>query len=206
MLRSAKVVCQAGEYVCLVRDVCEDGVLLSYLHEVPPEARIILALANAQTYPVERTWSADNQAGYRFAGSMALEEFLHESAPFSLRPVRLTIPASARILDGATTLTALLRDISTHGASFACDRAMDAGRLISFQLGGLPQQLAEIVWSKPGDDADGMSTHIGIQFRQPLTLRELAAVSLRLQPFAPKPAAPANQSANQSANQTANVA
>ncbi len=200
MLRSAKVVCQAGEYVCLVRDVSEDGVLLRYLHAVPPEARIILVLANGQTYPIERIWSAEEEAGYRFAGAMAVEEFLHESAPFGLRPVRLAIPASARILDGSATHTAHLRDLSTHGASFACDAGIGAGRLISFQISGLLQQLGQVVWSDDGVGENGARNdglaHIGVQFQQPLTLRELAASSFRLQLFAPRPNTPIDETAN----------
>ena len=79
LLRSAKVVCQLGEYICLVRDVSQDGVLLSFLHDVPCEPRIILALGNGQTYPIQRIWSGQEQAGYRFAGSVTVEEFLHLS-------------------------------------------------------------------------------------------------------------------------------
>ena len=192
MLRSAKVVCQAGEYICLVRDVSDEGVLLSFLHDVPPEPRIILVLANGQTYPIQCLWSAEDQASYRFAGSMALEEFLHESAPFQMRPVRLAIGASARIIDGVASHTAALRDISTHGASFECCAGFIPGRLISFQIGGLAQQLGEVVWSEEvGGDLQG-AARIGVQFQLPLTLRDLAAASIKLQPFAPKASAAIN--------------
>lgn len=197
MLRSAKVVCLAGEYVCLVRDVSEDGLLLSFLHDVPPEPRIILVLANGQTYPIQRIWAGEGQAGYRFAGSMVMDEFLHESAPFQLRPVRLTINASARLIDGVASHVAELRDLSTHGASFECGARFSPGRLISVQVNGLAPSLAQVVWSKELDEASESSdasdanaanapARLGVQFQLPLTLRDLAAASIKLQPFAPK--------------------
>ncbi|NQX95374.1 MAG: PilZ domain-containing protein [Erythrobacter sp.] len=188
MLRSAKVVCQTGEYVCLVRDVSEDGVLLSYLHEVPGEPRIILSLANGQTYPIQRLWAGEAQAGYRFAGHAPLEEFLHESAPFNVRPVRLTVSAAARVIDGSASYGAQLLDLSAQGAKFEINTTLRAkndagalpkGRIISFQAHGLAPLLGEIVWC----EANGASARYGVRFRSPLTLRGLAEAALRMQPL-----------------------
>lgn len=181
MLRSAKVVCQAGEYVCLVRDVSDEGVLLSYLHDAPPEPRIILVLGNGQTHPIQRLWSAEGQASYRFASAISVAEFLHENAPFQVRPVRLTIAASARLIDGSQSHGARLRDLSTHGACFDCAAIVEPQRLVSFQIEGLRPQLGQIVWR----DETQEGARYGLQFQLPLTLRDLAQTSLKLQPFAP---------------------
>ncbi|MEM7689804.1 MAG: PilZ domain-containing protein [Pseudomonadota bacterium] len=189
MLRSAKVVCQSGEYICLVRDVSDTGVLLSYLHDVPTEPRIILSLGNGQTYPIQRIWSGDTQAGYRFAGSMSLEEFLHEKTPFTLRPVRLTIAASARVIDGSEKHDARLRDMSTHGASFDCGLATKAvaatpiptGRRVTFQAHSMRPHGGQIVWHERSEKG----WRYGLQFESPLTLRQLAQGSVRMQPFGP---------------------
>ncbi|MDJ0978322.1 MAG: PilZ domain-containing protein [Erythrobacter sp.] len=182
LLRSAKIVCQTGEYVCLVRDVSDEGVTLGFLHESPPEARLILALGNGLTYPIERCWEAESQAGYRFAGPIALDEFLHERAPFRLRPIRLTIPASVRVTDDRASHTARLIDISTHGAKFECEAPLERGHLIGFQLPGMGPLRGEVVWREAGESA----TRHGLQFESPLPLRELALAALRLQPFGPR--------------------
>jgi len=182
MLRSAKVVCQSGEYVCLVRDVSDDGVLLSFLHEVPTEPRIILALGNGQTYPIQRIWSGQEQVGDRFGGQVAVQEFLHERAPFAVRHVRLAIKAPARVIDGSQAHVAQLLDMSTHGAKFECATAFAEGRLISFQIQSMGQQLGQVVW---GDEKTANAALHGLQFQHPLTLRELAQAALRMQPFGP---------------------
>ena len=144
MLRSAKVVCQTGEYVCLVRDVSEDGVLLSYLHEVPGEPRIILSLANGQTYPIQRLWAGEAQAGYRFAGHAPLEEFLHESAPINVRPVRLTGSAAARVIDGSASYGAQLLALQWQSLDEQASAAALAVGELEVNLEAIPAEHQQI--------------------------------------------------------------
>jgi len=179
MLRSAKVVCQSGEYICLVRDVSELGTSLSFLHDVPPEKRIILSLANGMTFPIEQVWSGKKQAGYRFASPVSLAEFMYESSPFALRAVRLEIDAVARVMDGRDTFMAQVLDISTHGLKFECASDIKLARLIGFQITGMRQQLGQVVWH----DGDHNVPRYGFQFQHPLGLQELAVATLRMQPF-----------------------
>ena len=94
MLRRAKLVCQSGEYLTLIRDVSELGVGLGFLHDVPPEPRVLLKLANDMTYPVERVWTGKRQAGYRFASQVMLEEFCRENSQYQSRPLRLAFLAN----------------------------------------------------------------------------------------------------------------
>ena len=179
MLRSAKVVCHSGEYICLIRDVSELGTSLSFLHDAPPEPRIILALTNGLTFPIERIWAGKRQAGYRFASPVSLDEFLHENTPFALRPIRLNLEASARIIDGRFSHTARLLDLSCHGAKIECDGVIQKSRLIGFQAEGMTQQLGEIVWC----DEASVPFRYGLQFQHPIELKSLAETALRLQPF-----------------------
>ena len=175
MLRSAKVVCQTGEYACVIRDVSRLGTSIAFLHDVPPEPRILLCLGNGLVYPIERVWAGKRQAGYRFVQEQDLAEFLHESAPFDARPIRLEIKAAARIIDGRDQHRVDLLDISTHGAKFASEAEHEVGRLIGFQVQGMVQQLGKVVWH-----SDGV---FGLQFQQPLGLQDLALAALRLQPY-----------------------
>lgn len=179
MLRIAKAVCQTGEYVCLIRDISELGIGLHFLHDAPPEERIILQLTNGLTYPIERVWAGKRQAGYRFGSEISLDEFLNEESPFENRPIRLEIPAEARITDGRLITKVQLVDISREGAKIESDGIHPEGRLISFEALGLPQRLGEVRWQ------DGKT--FGMQFQHPLEIRELAEMALRLQPYdAPK--------------------
>ncbi len=184
MLRSAKVLCQTGEYVCVVRDVCEIATSLSFLHDLPPQLRILLCLANGTTYPIERVWSGKRQAGYRFAADISLGDFMHETTPFAARPTRLAIRADALLIDGRKSHRARLLDISTHGAKFDCHSDLRQRGLIGFQVSGLNPRLGQIAWC----DQSGDVPRFGLHFQHPIALRELAQAAMQLQPFgAPAP-------------------
>ena len=77
--KPAKVICQTGEYLCVVRDVSVLGAGLVFMHAVPPEPRILLQMANGLTYPIERVWIGKRQAGYRFGCEVTLDEFTEEN-------------------------------------------------------------------------------------------------------------------------------
>lgn len=175
MLRRAKLVCQSGEYLCLIRDVSEKGIGLGFLHDVPLEPRVLLQLANGMTYPIERVWAQSRQAGYRFGCTVTLGEFLREDGPHPVRPLRLNLEGKARIQDGRAAMEALLVDLSCEGAKVVCEDEIRARGLISFELPGMTPQLAQVRWNK-GD-------HYGLQFQHPLSTEELAKCAMTLQPF-----------------------
>ncbi|MEM1053472.1 MAG: PilZ domain-containing protein [Pseudomonadota bacterium] len=175
MLRRAKLVCQSGEYLCLIRDVSEKGIGLGFLHDVPPEPRTLLQLANEMTYPVERVWAQSRQAGYRFGCTITLNEFLREDSNHPVRPLRLKFEGKARIQDGRAAMEAMLLDLSCEGAKIISEDDIRMLGLISFELPGIAPQLAQVRWNE-GD-------HFGLQFQHPLSTEELAQCALMLQPF-----------------------
>lgn len=175
MLRRSKLVCQSGEYLCLIRDVSEKGIGLGFLHEIPPEQRTLLQLANGMTYPVERVWAQSRQAGYRFGCTVTLEEFLREDGAHPIRPLRLNVEGKARIQDRRTAMEATIVDISCEGAKVVIEDDVRTRGLISFELPGIAPQLASVRWNE-GD-------HYGLQFQHPLSTEELAHCAAVLQPF-----------------------
>lgn len=175
MLRCAKVVCQSGEYVAIIRDVSELGVGLSFLHETPPEARILLELSNGATYPIERAWMAKRRGGYEFASAIDVDEFIQESSEFSHRPIRLRIAALAHVFDGKKNVVAGLCDLSRDGASFECEIELDQSAEICLSLSGLGQKRSRVRWNK--------DLAYGIQFDEPVSIEDFAKVALKLQPF-----------------------
>ncbi|UAB78583.1 PilZ domain-containing protein [Erythrobacter sp. SCSIO 43205] len=175
MLRRAKLVCQSGEYLTLIRDVSENGIGLGFLHDVPPETRTILQLANGMTYPVERMWAQSRQAGYRFGCTITLDEFLREETPHPIRPLRLNIEGTARIQDARKVIDAKLVDLSCEGAKIASFEDIRTRGLISFELPGMSPRLAQVRWSE--------GEFYGLQFQHPLESEELAHCAMQLQPF-----------------------
>ncbi len=179
MLRTAKVVCQSGEYVCLVRDVSASGVGLRFFHDVPQEPRIFLELANGALYPIERSWSDHGDAGYRFAAPVALEDFLSEASQFAHRAVRLRLKVPVLLTVDGHDFRAMLADVSRCGAKLAIDRRLPQGAFARFDAVGLPLRFGHIRWRQNHDH--------GIAFQEPIALEELARCLHTLQPCAVAP-------------------
>ncbi|QIQ87347.1 PilZ domain-containing protein [Erythrobacter sp.] len=191
VLRIAKLVCQSGEYPCVVRDVSLSGAGLAFFHDVPPEERVILQLSNGATFPVERVWSGAGRAGYRFAVPVAEEDFIASDAEFGHRPLRLAIRAAATVIDGRERAEARLLDLSAEGAKIAVAGPYASGRVVSLALPGHDPRLAEVRWAGEGE--------AGVRFFEPLSTAQLAALALALQPFA----APAGTDGQEKATQAA---
>lgn len=178
MLRTAKVICQSGEYVCLVRDVSRGGVGLRFFHAVPDEPRIFLELANGALYPIERTWQnsevESGEAGYRFAAPVALGEFLAETSQRPHRPVRLRLRLPVLLTVDGTDCKAMLADISRCGAKLTAERRLPEGAFVRWDADGLPLRFGHIAWRRQLEH--------GITFQQAFGLEELARCLFALQP------------------------
>ena len=175
LLRSAKVVCQSGEYVCLVRNVSEGGVGLRFFHQVPDEPRIFLQLANGANYPIERAWADDCQAGYRFAAPVDLAAFIEEPGLFPHRAVRLNVEAPALVTALGRDSRVRLIDISRCGAKIRCDHKLPVGAFVRLEVGPIPARFGHVCWRRGMDH--------GLVFQQALELAELAGHLLTLQPY-----------------------
>lgn len=178
MLRTAKVICQSGEYVCLVRDVSRGGVGLQFFHAVPEEPRIFLELANGALYPIERTWqrseAESGEAGYRFAAPVALGAFLDETSQHPHRPVRLRLKMPVLLTANGKDCRAMLADISRCGARLVADRRLPEGAFVRCDADGLPLRFGHVAWRKQLEH--------GITFQQAFGLAELARCLYALQP------------------------
>lgn len=185
VLRSGKVVCQSGEYLCMMRDVSTGGVGLRFFHAPPPEPRIFLQLANGKVLPIERVWSRDHDAGYRFAAVVDVDEFISEGAMQPPRPIRVRLSLPALVTVDGRDGPARLADISRTGARIDADRQWPLEAFVRLEASGLPLLFGHIRWR------DG--TAHGIVFQNVLPLEKLAQHLLELQPFGAAESAPSDR-------------
>jgi hypothetical protein len=176
MLRSAKVVCQSGEYLCLVRDVSASGAGLRFFHAVPPEPRIFLELANGQIHPVEQVWARGQEAGYRFASPVDVAEFIAERSDNPHRAIRLRLESPALVTVEGHDCLATLHDISRTGARLEAGYGWPLQAFVRIELAGFPIRYGHVRWREG-------TTH-GIVFQNAMPLGDLALHLLALQPFA----------------------
>ncbi|MGE0284318.1 MAG: PilZ domain-containing protein, partial [Rhizobiaceae bacterium] len=97
LIRTAKLVCESGEFLCVIRDVSETGLRLKLFHHLPQDRHLALELANGEVYFVEKVWERDGHAGFRFAAPIDVQGFIAEVSPFPRRQVRLRMHEAATV-------------------------------------------------------------------------------------------------------------
>jgi len=173
LIRSAKLICDSGEYLCIVRDVSETGVRLRLFHPMPPEGRLTLELSTGDRFVVEKVWERDDQAGFSFADPIALEQFIAETGPYPKRPVRLGLEFPAIVTADGGPSVAMVRNISRQGARIETSRMLALGQMVKLEAEGLPELFATVCWR--------MSPSYGLVLQQVFTFEELAMLAERLQ-------------------------
>ncbi len=182
LIRSAKLICHSGEYVCLVRDVSASGVRLRLFHPLPPATCFSLEMANGEIYPIESKWCDTDQAGFRFAQPIDVDAFIEEDGDHQRRPIRLALECHGQVLSDGRRTPMVLRNISQGGARIETTTWLALHQTIRLAIDGMPDRFAQVRWRNRYDH--------GLAFADAFRLDELAALATTLQPFA-KPPAPA---------------
>lgn len=175
IIRTAKLLCESGEYVCVVRDVSETGVKLRLFHACPPDRHLALELANGERYAMERVWAKDELAGFQFSAPIQVDEFIEEPSRWARRPVRLRVQRPALATAGGRDVQAMLIDLSQQGACIETGSQIPLGQQIRLEVEGLPVRFGHVRWRKG-------FTH-GLVFQQGMRLDDFARHALALQPY-----------------------
>jgi PilZ domain-containing protein len=154
LIRSAKLVCESGEYLCVVRDISATGARLRLFHEPPPERHVFLELSNGDRHVMERMWVADGHAGFRIAQPIDVNAFLVEPSPFPKRPIRLRIQRAAVLTVGGVRHSATLIDLSQKGARISADCHLAVSQQITLDIPGIGAIPAKVRWR--GKDGYGL--------------------------------------------------
>ena len=173
IIRSAKLVCESGEYLCVVRDISATGARLRLFHEPPPERHVFLELSNGDRHVMERVWAADGHAGFRIAQPIDVNAFLVEPSPFPKRPIRLRLQRPAVVTVAGVRHPATLIDLSQKGARITADCHLAVSQQITLDIAGLGSIPAKVRWR----GRDGYGLVLEHTFR----LDELASFAFDLQ-------------------------
>ena len=183
LIRTAKLVSESGEFLCIIRDVSATGLRLRVFHKLPADAHMVLELANGEIYFIERVWERDNHAGFRFATPIDVEGFIAEVSPYPRRQPRLRVQFPAVLSVGGEASVATVRDLSPQGARIETARFLAIGQRIKLEGDGFPATIAKVCWRSGAD--------YGLVFEQVFTLESLAVLAAGLQNLPEAPAASA---------------
>ena len=173
LIRPAKLVTPAGEFLCVMRDVSAGGCKVHLFHPLPDSPAMVLELGNGDRYDVEPVWIRDDKAGLRFVNPVPVEYLLNEEGVFRKRPVRLRVCVPAVIVAGRDACPVTLRDISQQGARVEGEAAVAVDQRVRLEIPGIATVVAKVRWKRSGA--------LGLVFEQTYRLDELAGVVMKLQ-------------------------
>lgn len=147
LMRAAKLVCAAGEQLCILRDVSATGIKLRLFGPLPEGESFNVELGCGTSIPVELMWQEESHAGFRFAdGEIDLEPLLNESGPFPKRALRLRASLPIEITAGGMTREARLCDISVEGARFDSEWRYAMAEQLRIAIPGFPELTGRVRW------------------------------------------------------------
>lgn len=180
--RPAKLLCESGEYLCLLRDVSASGVRVGLFHRPPGAHHAFLELGNGEVFPMLRVREGERQACYRFARRIEPGEILSEPTRHARRDLRIRAHRPALVSAEGRARAVELRDMSQTGACFEADAYLALGQHLVLSLQSLPDMAGWVRWRR--------GNRFGVMFEQSLRLDELAACALALHPLPPREAHP----------------
>lgn len=177
LIRAAKLVCAAGEFVCVVRDVSETGVSVRLFHRLPAEESFTLHMPGGAAYAIIRVWERGLEAGFQFAEPVAVNMLINEVVAFPKRGLRLSVSFPVTLTTISQRCTAMVENLSQQGAQLECDGLFAIDQNLRMEGGGVAPELREIRakvrWRR--------GTRYGLVFDDTFTLGDFAKLMARLQ-------------------------
>lgn len=175
LIRSAKLIADGCEYLCVIRDVSASGVRLRVFHAMPAQLHLTLELSSGERFLVERVWERDDHAGFRFSDPIDVHRFIAEASPYPKRALRLRIEFPAILTADRTNLPVQVHDFSRQGARIETGHLLAIGQQVKLQANGLPEIIGNVCWrSTPA---------YGLVFQTTFSFEELAKIAVLFQPL-----------------------
>lgn len=146
LIRTAKIRCATGEFLCVVSDVSNTGVSLRLFHPLPADTALELEMPNGESLPVEPVWVGDGKAGFRFAEEVDLHRLLEGHGKWPKRPIRLNLEMPATLAGLTGRYDATIRNISLQGAQIECDARLAIEQRLRLSSECLPEIVTKVRW------------------------------------------------------------
>lgn len=167
LVRTAKLVADGREYLCVLRDVSATGCKVRLFHPVPVHTVLALETANGENFPMELMWERDDHAGFRFFEEVDVNRLIDDNrGQYPKRQIRMKVEREAVVHANNQTYPVHLRDISQQGACVEMPERLMMRQSLKLEVPGFPIIYAKVCWRQ-------MPRH-GLVFEKGFLLEEMA--------------------------------
>lgn len=147
LVRSAKLIIDGREYLCVLRDASATGCKVRLFHPLPAHSSLALETSSGERFAMEMMWNRDDHAGFRFFETINIQRLLDDKCGlYPKRQIRLKTDAEATIFANGQQVRAMLRDISQQGACIECPERLMLRQPVRLETAGFPPIYAKVVW------------------------------------------------------------
>ena len=173
LIRAAKLIAGADEFLVVVRDVSREGLKVRTFHPLPDHGEFAIELASGERHPVDKIWEDGEIKGFRFQDPVALEHLLAESPGGKRRrPVRVRLNVPVKVFAGVRRCDGVFIDISQNGACMSSDHHLALDERVRIECPGLPELTGRVRWRR--------APLYGLIFEQTFRLDDLARITAQL--------------------------
>ena len=179
LVRSAKLIADGRELLCILRDASASGVKVRLFHALPADARLHLELPDGSRHGAELVWCAADHAGLRFHREIDIRAAIDpprneraDGAAFPKRQLRARVDRAAVLHSEGVDHPVLLHNISQAGAGIECAERLMLRQPVRLDAPGAPPLHAKVCWRR--------APHYGLVFEQGFTLETLARLVAQL--------------------------
>lgn len=166
LIRSAKLLVDDKEYLCVIRDASKAGLRLKLFNRIPGHAKLTVELANGESFPVRKVWERDGFGGFAFMEEVSLERLVETGhGPFPNRKLRLKTLMAGRLVVGGQEFPITFENLSVQGACITCESLLAIDQLVRVETDELPSFHAKVRWRQ--------RPQYGLVFEQMLSFEEL---------------------------------
>lgn len=173
LIRAAKLTCEQGEFICVVRDASTTGVRLRCFHAVPRDSSLTLELQNGDRFAIEWIRGEGHEASFRFPHEVPIERLVQDSINYPRRPLRLNIAIPLTLRTPMGAVTAVTQNVSQQGCRVECAMPLALAQSVVVESAQLPGIRAKVRWRRGND--------CGLVFDDTFSLIDFATLAARLQ-------------------------
>lgn len=173
LIRIAKLICEQGEFICVVRDLSSTGISLRYFHPLPSCETYSLELLAGEHLEIRNIWDCGREGGFEFVEPVEVAPIIKEVSRFRKRGVRLGLQFPVTVSTLTQSHQAIVHNLSQQGARIEIRDPLAIDQTVRIRGRGLHDVRAKVRWRKNGEH--------GLVFEDTFSVGQFAELAARLQ-------------------------